>query len=211
MTEITPDHVEWAVVNRLQKMLEQPAHDSFNVTETYALFTATLCWVMQRIRIPETNIRSKADQIAHILYNKLSDAKISADPWSVHVAPTPRITAINSHAVSIPAPVNFETHSVSRFLINLRDATAHGDARNVAPFNMRINSEWQLGGFTFSCAELTNRKMTWKGKITLLETDMRRIGTQLTKIYCEGLRRSEPHKRDSYFGRDAASIREAAA
>jgi len=61
------------------------------------------------------------------------------------------------------------------------------------------------------CAEFKNRKKIWEGKITLLEKDMRRIGSHLAKSYCDALRRSERHHRDGHFGNDAASIREIAA
>jgi hypothetical protein len=40
---------------------------------------------------------------------------------------------------------------------------------------------------------------------------MRRIGIQLARVYCDAIRRSEPHRRDGHFGKDAASIRETAA
>ena len=129
MTQITNDHVEWAVVGRLWRMLEEPPHPTFNVTQTYAMFTTILCWVVQRIRIPTHEIDSMDDRIAHKLFDTLSKAAIKEDPWQVHVTPTERIEAIGSHRVVVPEPTNFETHSVGRFLINLRDATAHGDTR----------------------------------------------------------------------------------
>jgi len=103
--------------------------------------------------------------------------------------------------------MNFENHRVRRFLINLRDATEHGDARKVSPFNV----DRLLVGFTFACEEVSDRRRTWEGKITLLEQDMRRIGIQLAKTYCDALRRREPHRRDNHFGSDAASISETAA
>jgi hypothetical protein len=125
--------------------------------------------------------------------------------------PARRIERIGSISVAVPAAENFEKHKIHRFLINLRDATAHGDARNVSPFNLQIGSECLLAGFTFACSEFKDRKIVWEGKITLLEKDMRRIGNHLAKIYCDALRRSEQYRRDDHFGSDAASIRETAA
>jgi hypothetical protein len=211
MTEITKDHVEWAVVDRLRFMLEQPPHQTFNVTQTYALFTATLCWVMQRIRIKFQEISSKDDKVAHNLFKKLEGASILTEPWCIQIASTERIERVGATTVSVRAPQGFEAHTAERFLINLRDATAHGDARNVEPFNAGD----LLAGFTFSCVEFEgigrNRKKAWGGEITLLEPDMRRIGIQLAKLYCDAIRRSEPHRRDGNFGSDASSIKEAAA
>jgi hypothetical protein len=200
-----------AVIGRMRIMLEEPPHQLFNVTQTYSLFTTILCWVMQRIRIPVHEIESREDRIAHGLYKRLSDARIANAPWLVSVAPALRIASIGGHRVPIPPPENFETHSAMRFLINLRDATAHGDARNVFPFNVAVGSENLLAGFRFACSELRQREPVWQGSIVLPESDMRRIGTELAWLYCDALRRSEPHRRDSQFGSGAASIREAAA
>jgi hypothetical protein len=208
MTQITGDHVEWAVVGRLRRMLEEPPHQTFNVTQAYALFTAIVCWVVQRIRIPPHEIATSHDQIASGLLKKLSEARIADAPWSVHVAPVGRIASIGSYSISVPAAENFGMHKADRFLVNLRDATAHGDARNVLPFNVDIGSEHVLAGFTFVCAD---RRNAWEGRITLLEGDMRRIGSQLANSYCDALRRSDGHRGDRHFGGDAASIREAAA
>lgn len=207
MTEITKDHIEWAVVGRLRLMLEEPPHQTFNVTQTYALFTSILCWAMQRVRIKSHEIVSKEDKIASDLLKKLEGDSISADPWRIHVAPTGRIERVGAVGAPVPVPQGFEAHTAARFLINLRDATAHGDARNVEPFN----NGSLLVGFTFSCAEFKNRKRVWDGRITLIESDMRRIGIQLAKLYCDAIRHSEPHRRDGHFGSDAASIKEVAA
>ncbi len=51
----------------------------------------------------------------------------------------------------VPGTKNFEAHTVARFLINLRDATAHGDARKISPFNVHIDSDCLLLGFSFDC------------------------------------------------------------
>jgi hypothetical protein len=205
MTQITGDHVEWAVVGRLRLMLEEPPHGTYNVTQAYSLFTTILCWVLQHIRIPTHEIDSPKDLIAHRLFKVLSKVTIADDPWQVYATPTTRIERIGLHCVEVPAPAGFEKHTVDRLLINLRDATAHGDARNVSPFNVSVGSESLLAGFRFDC-----RERAWDGQITLLEGDIRGIGIALAKSYCDALRRSAPHRRDSHFGSDAASVREAA-
>jgi hypothetical protein len=75
MTEITKDHVEWAVVDRLRRMLvEEPPHPKFNVTQTYALFTTILCWMMERIRIRPHEIATPDDRIAQKLFGTLKTA-----------------------------------------------------------------------------------------------------------------------------------------
>jgi hypothetical protein len=192
-------------------MLDEPPHEKYNVTQTYALFMTIICWVMQHVRIPANEINTPGDRSAHKLLEALSLAAIGDHPWGINVAPVARIERIGSYTVKVPAPEKFESHTVRRFLINLRDATAHGDARKVSPFNVRIGAERVLAGFSFKCAEIDGRRITWQGKITLLEDDMRRVGNQLAKTYCNALRRSEPNRRNNNFGTDAASIKETAA
>jgi hypothetical protein len=215
MTAITDDHVEWAVVGRLGLMLEEPPHKTFNVTYTYAIFSSILCWVMQRIRIDANNVENTNDRLAAGVLKGLFSQRIADDPWSIQ-GPE-RIAYIGLHSFHVPAPFNFGEHTVGRLLINLRDATAHGDARNVEPFHVgkHNSNERVLAGFTFHCSERdrrNRRRLAWQGRITLLEDDMRRIGCHLAKIYCDAMRHSEAHRHDEYFGRDAAnSVREAAA
>jgi hypothetical protein len=211
MTQITKDHVEWVVVGRLRLMLEEQPHQVFNVTQTYALFAPILCWVMQRIRIKSHAINNQDDKNAHNLGKKLEGVPAADAPWKIHTAPTTRIETLGSTRVVLPAPQGFAEHSAQRFLINMRDAIAHGDARIVEPFN----TGGLLVGFSFSCAEFEGRgrdqRMVWEGKITLLEADMRRVGTHLARIYCDAIRHSERHRRDEHFGGDAGSIKETAA
>src|SRR5262245_26029072 len=105
MTEITRDDVEWAVVRRLQLMLEEPPHQKYNVTQTYAIFTVILCWVMQRIRVDPRMAKTRNDLLAADLMRKLSAQRITEEPWSI------RLTARNAHAESnlirVPAAFNF--------------------------------------------------------------------------------------------------------
>jgi len=98
-----------------------------------------------------------------------------------------------------------------RFLINLRDAAAHGDARNVKPFHVgKPNKiEQLLAGFTFHCQEKEKGKIVWWGEITLLEDDMRRIGRHLAMTFCDALRREVD--RSDFVEEAVTCVREAAA
>ncbi|MGH6769385.1 MAG: hypothetical protein ACRECO_10255, partial [Xanthobacteraceae bacterium] len=113
--QITDDHVEWAVVNRLQKMLEALPHPEFNVTETYALFVSILCWTIQRVRTKGT---SETDVLAKDLWIRLQKQKAGEVPWSV-----------------APDCAKPNEVSASEFLFELRNAVAHGDATNVRPMH----------------------------------------------------------------------------
>jgi hypothetical protein len=209
MSEISNDHVEWAVVDRLGQMLDGAPHVAFNVTQTYALFTAVLCWVMQRVRTPESRIQTEDDEIAVVLGTKLSEQRLGEDPWTF-AAPVGR-ALVGGHTIPRLVPESLENHSVLRFVVNLRDAVAHGDARTVQPFHLRGTAGEQhlLAGFTFICRErdrADRRRIGWRGEVTLLESDMRRIGTNLAKSYCEAMRSSKVQRGDSQFSDDAERL-----
>jgi hypothetical protein len=220
VTEITRDHVEWAVVDRLRQMLEEPPHEKFNVTQTYALFSTVLCWVVGRIRVTEKEIESVPkglrsrvnNELAAKILRELSDQRIDDNPWDIHLTRSLRNAQVGP--VDVLAPLHFSGEHLfaGRFLINLRDATAHGDARNVKPFHVRKPNEVEqlLAGFTFRCEEKERGgKTVWWGEITLLEDDMRRIGHHLATIFCDALQREVDR---SDFVEDAQScVREAAA
>jgi len=207
MTEITKEHVEWAVVDRLRQMLERPSEE-FKATETYALFTSALCWVLQHIRIPEREAQHDKDRAARALWERLETTPVSDPPWSIHAPVTGRIKREGLRGVAIPPTRGFTEHHVARLLKNLRDATAHGDARNVSPFN----AHGLLLGFTFSCSERERGGgIAWTGEITLLRSDMRRIGLELCRLYCDAIRDSFSRWGKEAFEADAASIQEEAA
>jgi hypothetical protein len=211
MTEIRKDHVEWAVIDRLRQMLEDPPCRRFSVTEAYALFTTILCWVMQHLRIQRRSVTNTADQAALQLYARLEDEPISRAPWHMHTMSLPRIAPVVGQALTIPASYGFEAHTAGRFLKNLRDATAHGGTRNIQPFN-RLGT---LLGFTFECEEVRGRgrerEVLWRGEITLLQSDMQRLGAELARRYCGVVQKANEPRSEADFRNDAAIVKETAA
>lgn len=186
MTEITRDHAEWAVVDRLRAMLNETPHAEYNVTQSYGLCVAILAWVMQRIRTHDD--RSVEDQVAKALKVKLERQKVEAAPWEL-------IT--NDSAQS-----DFKDFSSFDFLKWLRDASCHGDARKVFPENLG----GELIGFKFrmtACNREGKKKIKdVERSITLMECDLRRIGSALADMYCEAL------KGPDSFAEDARSMPE---
>ena len=81
MTEIRREHVEWAIVERLRRMLEAPRHPDFNVTETFALFSSVLCWVLQHVRIGKDARQTFGDDKASELAEELKRQLVHAEPW----------------------------------------------------------------------------------------------------------------------------------
>ena len=182
MTEISREHVDWHVVDRLRRMLEAPGHRDFSVTETFALYSSVLCWVLQHVRISKDTRATLGDARAADLAKELELQSILSDPWRIPL--TPRVV----EKAAIPQARGFIDHKALRFLKNLRDAVAHSDARNVEPFHSPgRGADRKLLGFTFKCAEIKDRKLDWSGEITLLESDMRVIATTLADLYCKAV------------------------
>ena len=64
MGAIAKEHAEWAVVDRLRQMLEAPQGEYLS-TQSFALFSSIVCWVMQHTRIKEGQIANEADKAAN--------------------------------------------------------------------------------------------------------------------------------------------------
>ncbi|MGE0257731.1 MAG: hypothetical protein AB7H71_07315 [Alphaproteobacteria bacterium] len=179
MSEITEDHLEWAVVRRLAIMLETP-DPQFNVTHAYGMLAPIVCWVMQRTRAK--------DGPAATLRNTL----IIDSPWNLSHFHIRRFK---------PGLITSERSLAAYdFFIGLRNAIAHGDARKVKPINSPPDSKDRctLEGFSFECEAYTSRPprpptMLWSGTIHLLEADIRRLGLELADQFCINLGVKKPN------------------
>lgn len=112
MGHILQHAAEYETVRRLAEMLVS-AKEDYKTTESYALFTTIVCWVMQRARTP-ANRNDLADRQAREVGIALQGSRISAEPWSL---------------TAIPDMTAFD------FFIGVRNAVAHGDGRQIRPLN----------------------------------------------------------------------------
>lgn len=191
MTEITKAHAEWAVVDRLRSMINEAPHAEYNVTQSYGLCVAILAWVMQRIRTPEHKAQSPEDHAAISVKKALDQQRVEALPWGLKsdgAGTNPR-----DHG-------DFKGFTAFDFLKWLRDASCHGDARQIAP----VNHGNKLTGFELSAKGLGDDRMRC---LILSESDLRRIGGSLASIYCEALQSAVSPVSD-HFIEDARSMRE---
>jgi hypothetical protein len=67
-------------------MLEEPPHEKFNVTQTYALFTTVVCWVVQRIRVKSNESKNENDRLAAKVFDELSVQSIDEKPWAIQLS-----------------------------------------------------------------------------------------------------------------------------
>ncbi len=190
MTAIAGTHAEWAVVDRLRALLDEPEHPRYNVTQAYGLCVAILAWVMQRIRTPECQADSPEALAAIAMCKHLEQQDVGALPWGLKTS---------GHSPQTADHEDFKGFSAFEFLKWLRDATCHGDARNVSPINVGAS----LVGFRIRMKAHGDRVRA----LTLTERDLRRIGHALAHAYCDALK-SAASKSPDDFVLDAGSIRE---
>lgn len=168
MTAITQAHAEWAVIDRLRAMLNEPPHEKYNVTQSYGLFVAILTWVMQRVRTPENSTNSTEDSAAISMKADLEAKKVEELPWGLK---TDGCESLSHHFAGLSA---FD------FLKRLRNACCHGDARTVFP----VNRNEELIGFQL---QMRSDKDNTLRPVLFMEEDLRRIGSALADLYCKRL------------------------
>ena len=121
MGHILQHAAEYETVRRLAEMLGT-TKEKYKATESYALFSTIVCWVMQRARTT-TNGGNPADRQAREVGIALQGSRISAEPWAIKAVP--EMTAFD-------------------FFVAVRNAVAHGDGRQISPLNKNNISVGQI-------------------------------------------------------------------
>ena len=208
MGGIKDEHVEWAVVNRLKAMLDEPPETKFNVTQCFAHFSTVLLWTKNRAwvggdREDRPHWYDEADHAARNARERLRGARICDDPWFL-LRNRPQIVMVDPDR---EPPLgdqqinsDFADISAEAFFKWLRDALAHGDGRTIRPIHKlsRGGDKTWLAGFKIVFAERqgADRKLT----LALYHDDMRRIGAILADLFCKSLSGD-----DQYFEQDVAT------
>ena len=215
MVGITDEHVEWAVINRLKAMLDEPPKTEFNVTQSFALFSTVLLWTKNRAWVAgnkeaHQKWANQADQKAHDVREALRGTKIVDAPWLLSmVLPQIVLVDLDHKPPHGDRQINsdFVGMSAEAFFKWLRDALAHGDGRTIRPIHKRSKQDDKtlLAGFKIVFAEKrgSNRKLT----LALYHADMTRIGASLADLFCKSLSGGD---RNFEQAAGTASIEEAA-
>jgi hypothetical protein len=209
MGGIRDEHAEWAVVNRLKAMLDDPPETKFNVTQTFAIFSSILLWTKNRAWVSNIGV-DLADKAAQQVRAKLKATNIFDPPWSLSKIP-PRFKSpqANKAFEFARAPINadFAAMTSEDFFKWLRNALAHGDGRTIKPLHKpsQVENQTWLAGFEITFVEKKHSKKTLALK--LFHDDMRRIGVILADAFCRELSGDQ-----KYFEIEAGtqSIKEAA-
>lgn len=206
MGGIMDGHVEWAVINRLKAMLDNPPPTTFNVTQTFAIFSAILLWTKNRGWVAGNNAANAslvdaADQAAHSFRLLLGQEVISAQPWSLPLH-EPQIVRAAVDAIPVTKQINgdFKGMPVEDFVKWLRNAIGHGDGRTIRPLHKKgkHGAQTWLSGFQvrFNETQNSNRVLDLK----LYDADMRRIGSMLADRFCQALAAAP-----TYYNEDIAT------
>ena len=195
MGGIADEHVEWAIVNWLKAMLDAPPKTEFNVTQSFALFSAILLWTKQRAWVGgDARDRpagfSQADHAARQAREALRVVSISDPPWSLSKV-RPRFGRAKERDVSDLAHerinTDFEGMTAEQFIKWLRDALAHGDGRTIRPIHKpsRTSDRTYLAGFkiVFPADKRSMQHLT----LSLYHADTVRIGSILADTLCKAL------------------------
>ena len=208
MGGIADKHVEWAIINRLKAMLDDPPKTKFNVTQSFALFSTVLLWAKSRAWVAGNNGErqnwpDKNDHMAHDAREGLRDAKITDAPWLLSRAPPQIELVVRDYELPYgDQQINsdFVGMSAEAFIKWLRDALAHGDGRSIRPIHKRSRrgDKTLLAGFevVFEEHKHSARQFT----LTLFHADMRRIGAILADQFCKSLSGD-----DRYFEQEAGT------
>lgn len=190
MGGIAAGHVEWAIINRLKAMLDDPPETKFNVTQTFALFSAVLLWTKNRGWVAgnaqNPQLADPFDVSAHAFRQQLAQELITSLPWGLSQQAH---KLVNGHVVPAGAAVNqdFAGMPVATFARWLRDAIGHGDGRTITPLHKNTGPTdltW-LSGFRIQFNETKGAPRILD--LHLYEPDMRRIGTLLADRFCSAL------------------------
>jgi hypothetical protein len=207
MGGIADKHGEWAIVNRLKAMLDAPPKTKFNVTQSFALFSAILLWTKQRSWVggdaKDRPARlNEADHAAREAREALRAASIFDPPWSLSKE-RPRFGRAQERDVSDFARerinTDFEGMTAEQFVKWLRDALAHGDGRTIKPIHKpsRTSDKTYLAGFKIVFP--AQKKSTQHLTLSLYHADMVR-GSILADAFCKALSGG-----DRYFEEELAT------
>jgi hypothetical protein len=201
MGYIEPADAEWALMNRMKALLDQPKRTEYNVTQAVAVFSSILLWSQQRIRTQDPNDLLQ-QPVANLLGGQRAGT-IFDPPWSLSQFVPDRMACPHGGlAAGVPVNQDFRGKTPFEFLVWLRDAFAHGDGRTIGPIHKlnRQGSIAYLGGIRIEFHESKPRRGQPAPPILtchLFKDDLLGIGRALADSFCEEIAGVGYQNRDS--------------
>jgi hypothetical protein len=178
MSEIDDDEVEWAVVDRLRRLLkEEQPNSEYEVTMTFAFFTGIIMWSCELLS------NHKNDEKPHPA-RTLLDKKASDIPWDIDIGQRTGIWKRKKNNLDLKGATIWE---IVEFV---RDNIAHGDHLRVKPQNSEDQTRSLfLEGFRFHSAKDNVY-------VYLSKDNMVNIGTHLAEVICDTYNLNANQKED---------------
>lgn len=194
MGGISNAQVEWALINRLKAMLDDPPKTKFNITQTFSVFSTILLWSKNRAWVgahnPPAAWANPIDARAHAVRQQLQNERIVDAPWllSLHEPALVSVKKDQGAALAgMAVNADFQNMSAESFIKWLRDAFGHGDGRTIHPLHRHqgpADRTWLIGFLIeFNETQHSSNKL----RLHLYEADMRRIGSNLAHLFCRSL------------------------
>jgi hypothetical protein len=195
MGGISDEHVEWAIISRLKAMLDNPPKTKFNVTQSFALFSAIVLWSKNRAWVAgnagaRRDWDSPVDHHAHSVREGLRLQKIMEDPWLLSREEPSSATSRGDEGPAFDGErvnADFEEMTVEEFTNWLRNALAHGDGRTIRPLHrvsQRSRKTLLIGVRIESKQNLRSSRIL---TLSLYHSDIIRVGGLLADLFCRSL------------------------
>ncbi|MBZ9696470.1 MULTISPECIES: hypothetical protein [unclassified Mesorhizobium] len=194
MGGISNAQVEWALINRLKAMLDDPPKTKFNITQTFSLFSTILLWSKNRAWVggynPPPAWPDPIDARAHAVRQQLQNERIVDPPWLLSLHEPALVSVKKDQGAALAAAevnADFQNMSADQFVKWLRDAFGHGDGRTIRPLHRHkgdAEKTWLIGFEIRFQASINSPNIL---HLHLYEADMRRIGSRLADLFCTSL------------------------
>jgi hypothetical protein len=176
--QITEEHIEWAVVDRLGQMLNGSSDQSCRVTNGFALFLATILWVKQRVGAYNSE-QEWPEGLA------LLNESVYSPNWGLRRGRLEGKVKVRLYRIAETIEIDLANCSMWQLIAWIRNVVAHGGPQNIRPFHaMALEPKRRLIGFIFDDSG---------GRVCMTGSEMRMIGSRIAAIF-----------RDTYRDRHAA-------
>lgn len=185
--EIKPEHIEWAVVDRLRMMLKRTSHDEFDVTHAFAVFSVICGWVRQRVGA----FASDSEWPSGLDTLRMS---VASPTWGLPNNVACGKACVKLHAGGNKVEIELSNCSAWEFVVWVRNTMAHADQRGVWPIHEEVDRHKphrRLTGFRFGCDDCY---------ADLSGDDMRRLGIRLAEVFCHAFSQGACFEQDAKRG-----------